>query len=539
MRVAWAIVVSVIALGAAVFAIYRSQQPSRPPPAPLPGKDTAITPLPLPSPIQATEFAFSTETTRVNGRRHLVLRAGDAAALLKIADPTDYAGDRASGRASIEALSPDQGARFIEDISLWLKAPKAPSLEPAPVYPLFGTYVSEASLDGWERLRLRFSHGATMAEVEVKLSADGARGAIVEVVPEVRGALIDLLAGALRDGFARRTPEQDANFETNAPYWSEFQPLGGENNGSRMQAWPVQNGAWGTILNGTKTTIVWWDKLSAAPTEIARIDGIVTTLTPAPKGRRAVAAVVRPSRNYPAGVRGFAADDLTSLLLLDPAKAQPVVLIPPGQRIDFRPGLAWSPLGSAVAVESTSHTLRGAEQQLRVFDVATGSELGATTPNERTILLEWGAQGVIFASATDDGAGNATIHRFRWTPSGDAPKQLDDVFVTRSPDGKYSFALAQGAIEISGPTGLEPFPTIYTDDRKALEYAASVRTWWLGGHRLLLVSDDLLVFDLSTRKLRYAFPATRSLLVQGTSTDGETVIVRDEEDRLFWSTRQR
>jgi hypothetical protein len=474
-------------------------------------------------------FLVSVHTDVAGERRTLWMQAGGGAASLVLAAPTDYAGDDASGRAIL--MSPDgkQGGRFVEALAQGLALPAPAGKAPATrALPFYGSYVRLPPQGDWQRYRLTLAHGSSRADVLLETTADGNQARFLEADKAYRETLVALLTGALRDGFPRRTPKADTTLATAAPLWSTFQPVAGENDAA-VHAWAANGGTWGAVTRAGSSKLVWWTALDHAPTEILEVDGQITAVSAAPKKRQAAVTIVHPSRPAPAGATAYAASDPVELRIVDAEVAAPVKLIAPGSQLDFTPSILWSPMGGSLAVvtldEKEAH-----KQVLRVFDAADGHEIASTPLGLNSALLDWTSEGVFFSSTPSD-----TTTCYRWRPAQGGPVALPSPPDRRSPDNRYSFRLVEGGVEVVGPEGVVPFPTVFTEDRHALEYAASVRAWWLGSHQLLLVSDDLLVLDLATRKLRYLFPHDRSLLLQGASSDGRVVIARDENDHLVWA----
>jgi hypothetical protein len=481
-----------------------------------------------------------------SGRR-VSLGAGEGTAILTLKKPEPKAETVGGfGRCTLEAPDRKAGAAFLAAVAKWLEVPIGPPAQPEnPLVPAPCTYAvlgggKDPSGRQWLVRKLFFETRSDSAEVYLRMSADDKRAELLEKDPDYRQPLVTAFASALRDGPApRRTTATDPNLASDAPLVTALAPLAGADAEVGSPTWAGDR-LLAVRRSNRDSVLLVWDKLDQAPRELAHIEGRVYSLHADPTHARVAVIVLFPDADG-------------SISSNSPGSAT-VVEIPGGRVVPLHPresklrvGMLsfpwWSPRGDqlALAVEREAGD-GGTEGRLTlVYDAATATRIDATAPELGARPNEWTSKGLelehIFFEAGDR---ETKRKHWLWQPGKSAPVPVEGpeppATEARSPDGRFGVRVRDKGLLVTGEGGERRFTSARVDDQDAIESLASEATW-IGGAGLLLRSDDPLLLDLETLKVRLLLP--EGAPSRDAISNGKLLLVSGDDERLQWGAVTR
>ena len=455
--------------------------------------------------------------------------------------------------AILSAPRPAAGAAFVAAVAGWLGT--AAPLPPAragvlDAVPITVAYLgAERRPDGrlWEARKLFFEEAGRSAEVYLNVSEDRRDAELLEKDEEYRGDLVALLAMALRDGHApRRTAADDPALESDAPLVAALTALAAPAAG--LIGGPVGSGYLAAADEPGR--VLHWRDPAEPPRELCRLAGRAHTLTVAANERFAALILI-----HPADAAFLSSSDPGEVLIVDVAAGTCGAPGPDGgaagaERISTFSNVVFAPDGKTLAVSALHGAAPPLQKTTLVLDAATGRVLARTDPSLELAPDAWSADGLALARYRFEGDA-MFVARYLWRPAAeDAPRAIpapgpprpETTFTFTSPDGRYAIrAAADGsALEVtggkgSGGAGARRLVRSRADDVGALKLiAAGTPPEWLGPHSLVLATDDLLVVDLATLRVRYLLPRTPGATYRHASADGRRVWVTRADGTLTW-----
>ena len=471
----------------------KSRRPPQNEPRP-PGQttDKAIVPALAAEDDEALTFPVETTRTSNPAGRRIRLQLGGGEATLTLIDPSSKDEGMAFGRGTLQATDRAHGAPLIAAVARWLhQAPPGPPDAPGELQPLPLNYVRLGDDGTWESNKLFLQSGSLEAEVFINVRLDGKQARLVEKDDDYRRPLLTLLAIAVRDGKPSRR-KSGPDLAGAAPLVPSLAPIVGSDHVGQPQVW--MGGVWIAALEGDdKQKVLYWNDLTKDPRRLAEVTGSVIALAPSPKRDRVALLVLHPKQP-----KTVSSEDPGEVLVAAMDGSAPRSVVSGGP--DFSPTMfsrvSWSPDGTTLTIPGLVPGKVPRVSLTRVYDVASGKMLSsATTPKDRK-------------------APAASL---------------------RSPDGRYTLAVHETSVDISGPGGRRRFQPRSEGDRSAVEALSDgpEEAAWLGGGALVLMSETPMALDLAAAKLRYIFPDDE-LQFMSASDDGTIVVARDDAKRLLW-----
>ena len=485
---------------------------------------------------------------RTGSERRIRMRAGEGEAWLTLSDPSGTG--IAFGKGELEAKDRAKGAAFVAAVAGWLHVPvPAPRAPETPLEPLLLTYVRLAEADDAkpEAMKLFLQARGREGEIFLDVWHGGTRAAFLEKDEGDREDVVQVLAMALRDGPAPpRTPASDPHLASAAPLLAPLVPLP-KGADTRAFAWS------GTTLlassrQGEKSTILAWSDLAGEPRELAAVDGGVESIVPFADGRIALVTV------HPKSDDLLSSSDPRKVLLVGAAPARSVsVLYDAGESFElgFHAAMVWSPDGTRVAIGGVVHA--GAppfHTVTRIVDVATRAVLAESPAALDASPVKWtGTTLELTATRYSSDAGEMRV-RYAWSTAPkraardarvDAPQLIDAHDEMVSPDGLYRMAWAAGSLRVTSSATSAPsaartpaktFTPTFDGDETSLQSSAEGDARWIGGHGLVLESDDAVVLDLESLTLRL-LTTQRSVVFVTASPDGSRVVMATDMGRTM------
>ena len=473
--------------------------------------------------------------------KRLRLEVGTGSAIITLTDPVRRSAEFGGfGRCTLEAVDRARGAAFVEALARWLHA-SAPAagvqnpLEPVPCsFALLGGG-RDPSGQAWEVRKLFLRSARDDAEVYLRLSPDGRRAELLEKDEDYRAPLLDALAIALRDGpTPRRAAATDPNLASDAPIFDALKPIAGLSASPSATAWAGSR-LLAAVKEG-KGAVVWsWSKLDEAPRELARFDGHVEVLEVDPTAARVAVRLLHPQREG-----SISSEDPGEVVLVDLATGRSATVAKSTQDIEVGMGseVVWSPRVDAVAIGVRSKAGDGGRSECTLeYDTQTGAERARSDVDAHPVA--WNDRGVVLERFERSAAlRDARKTVLDWRPGQGAPTErggdplAKETSTMRSPDGRWRLRVEGGALVVEGK-GDKARRFESARDREALEALAESAPTWLGPNRLVFESDDAVLLDLETLKLRLLFPKGEYRLTSA-RPDGRVALIR-KDDVLYWA----
>ncbi|MEJ7734019.1 MAG: hypothetical protein WKG00_33100 [Polyangiaceae bacterium] len=212
-------------------------------------------------------------------------------------------------------------------------------------------------------------------------------------------------------------------------------------------------------------------------------------------------------------------------------------------RVGMLTNLWWSPRGDQLAfgVEREAGDGGTDGKVTLVYDAAAATRVDATAPELDARPDGWTSKGLELDHISfDPGARETKRKHWLWQPGKSAPVPVEGAepaaAEARSPDGRFGVRVRDKGLLVTGEGGERRFTSARVEDQDAIEALESDATW-LGGAGLLLRSDDLLLLDLETLKVRLLLPdgaPSREAI-----SNGKLLLVSGDDERLQWGAVTR
>ena len=526
-----------------------------------PALDSLIPELPRVTPL--ADLPLRCETEDVNGRRTVRLSAGGGSATLVLTLPPPAAGPPSGqrieignsavaflGRASqgddtadriflpaqITADDRVDGARFVAAVAAWLGVPgPEPPDAPGTLVPVRGTYDIETRVGGGLRLYFDLEFDLLPARFQLDLAIDGTRASLRDPGKQQQGALLDVLARALRDGRpSRRTRDDDLRFAAQGPLVGEVRPLGG-----RVD---VGQHAWiGNVLvgeaRGDPERLVAWTEPASEHRVLGDVGGRVVQFDALPHGRIGVLCV-RTARR-----RGYSSDEpaIVHVATVEPPTVRTLAESDATVQFDWLWRPAWSPDGTLLAIEGSVGSPPTRRSIVRIVAIDSGGTVRETSPDDDLHGPRWVAGQLVLRHSYEVGGS-----LLRWDLASGrllpftGPLEGDESMIPMSrqrhgeppPGAEVPDLSFDGRALVIRIAGRERRFAARTDaEARALDDGRGL--FWIGPRRIVLRLDDPVALDLETLELRYVFP-TPGPEIEDASADGRWITARDAAGELIW-----
>ncbi|MCC7386880.1 MAG: hypothetical protein IT384_33900 [Deltaproteobacteria bacterium] len=456
----------------------------------------------------------------VAGRQRFELRLGAGAAVLSLGK-VDTKEPFTFGSGTLEAVSSNAGAVFVDSVAAWVGASSPPTIAGGEIRPFPINFVVLGANRGWTAYKLFLEQGQQYAEVFFNVREDGSEARLVEKDSEYRHDLITLLARALRDGQApRRTSANDPLLESDVPLATDPKELPGAN-GVRIGAWGPY-GLLGWTKIGKKAGIRLWLDPAEPPRDLGTAPGWPTSVEPHPSKPLFAVVLVQPQEDS----GGYSSDDPGQLVTINTETSSVVPLMKhsPAPTI-----VVWSPDGSRLAIG-----LQVGRKNSTLILSTTGKELASAGTELDVVPASWDPDGLVLRHVDWDPSNDPSYRFYRWNPP-TRPMEIKDLPLV-SPDGSAALSASEGGLKIRGSTPHD-LPLARKDDRDAAEAILENGPDWLGSKAFLWHAEDLLVLNVASGKLRFLFPVGIYRFLSA-STDGRYVLARRGDGEAVWSTTQ-
>jgi hypothetical protein len=171
-----------------------------------------------------------------------------------------------------------------------------------------------------------------------------------------------------------------------------------------------------------------------------------------------------------------------------------------------------------------------------VYDGTTARRIDASAPELDARPVEWTSKGLSLGHFSFDGEEREMKRQWwLWQPGQGAPMPTEGAVPpdneARSPDGRFGVRVRDKGLLVTGAGGERRFHSARKEDQDAIERLESEATW-IGGAGLLLQSNDLLVLDLATLKVRLLLP--EGVPAREITSHGKRLLIRGDDHRLQW-----